>query len=150
MTAFVTAGVGFLISVLWVDLMHDVLGVRRRGEVLPAGALDSIATYYRRVTVDAYPMNRLVAVVMAATLGGLVAEITTGGVPAWTAWTCLVLAGSAVGLAGLRTVQHAQRLGRRGDDPAAQTLLARSVGRDHLCCLVATVATLVIQLGFAR
>ena len=61
LTAFVTAGAGFLLAVLWFDLMFDVQALPHRGHELPEHTLASIAGYYRRVTTTARPMNRLVA-----------------------------------------------------------------------------------------
>ncbi len=61
MTPFVTAGAGFLLAVLWFDLMFDVQTLRHRTGVLPKPVLDSIAGYYGRVTGAARPMNLLIA-----------------------------------------------------------------------------------------
>ena len=44
MEAFVTAGAGFLLAVLWFDLMFDVQALG--GGVLPEDKLASIADYY--------------------------------------------------------------------------------------------------------
>ena len=52
MTAFVTAGAGFLLAVLWFDLMFDVQTRRSAANVLPTEVLASISAYYRRVTTD--------------------------------------------------------------------------------------------------
>ena len=64
MHTFAAAGAGFLLAVLWFDLMFDVQTRKHTGEVLPPEVLTSISAYYRRVTTEAYPMNRLVALVM--------------------------------------------------------------------------------------
>src|SRR5260370_41725318 len=61
----VAAGAAFLLAVLWFDLMFDVQTRKRIENPLPPEVLASISAYYRRVTTDAYPMNRLVALVMA-------------------------------------------------------------------------------------
>ena len=53
MAAFVTAGAGFLLAVLWFDLMFDVQVIGHRGAVLPEAVLASIAAYYARVTTRA-------------------------------------------------------------------------------------------------
>ena len=50
MSPFVTAGAGFLLAVLWFDLMFDVQAARQPGGDLPEEVLASIAGYYRRVT----------------------------------------------------------------------------------------------------
>src|SRR5260370_16932877 len=68
MPSFAAAGAGFLLAVLWFDLMFDVHTRKHAGDVLPPEVLASLANYYRRVTTDAYPMNRLVALVMVLTL----------------------------------------------------------------------------------
>ena len=50
MLAAITAAVGFLIAVLWFDLMFDVqVWPHRRADLLPEPVTESIATYYRRV-----------------------------------------------------------------------------------------------------
>jgi hypothetical protein len=85
--ALVTAGAGFLLAVLWFDLMFDVQALRGRERELPEEVLASIAGYYRRVTTTARPMDRLIALVMLATLAGIVAELVRGDTPAWVAWT---------------------------------------------------------------
>jgi hypothetical protein len=150
MSAFVTAGAGFLLAVLWFDLMFDVQARGARGErVLPEPVLASIAAYYRRVTTAARPMNRLVAATMLATLAAIVVEIASGETRAWVAWSSLALALAAIALAGARTVPNAVRLGARGDDSASQSALARSILRDHLRCFAAIAAVLVLQLAFA-
>ena len=95
MTAFVAAGGGFLLAVLWFDLMFDVQVLGHGGGELPAPVLDSIAGYYARVTIAARPMNRLVAAVMLATLGTIVAEIVNGKPSHWVAYASLALAAAS-------------------------------------------------------
>jgi hypothetical protein len=141
-----SAGAGFLLAVLWFDLMFDVQVVGHRGVDLPAAVRESIATYYARVTTAARPMNRLVATTMFITVGALVAETARGDLPAWRTWPALVCAIAAVGLAAGRTVRNAVRLGTRAGDAQEQSRLARRVLRDHLVCIAAITAVLVLQL----
>ena len=143
-TAFVTAGAGFLLAVLWFDLMFDVQALRTPGPELPEPVLASIAGYYARVTTDARPMNRLVVVAMAVTLVALVVQT-----PRWEAWASLVPAALAIGLAAVRTVPAARRLGGRRDLPAVQSRVARAIGRDHVASFALIATVLVLQLGFA-
>jgi len=140
------AGLGFLLAVLWFDLMFDVQVRGHHEVVLPARTLDSIAAYYRRVTTAARPMNRLIALVMLVTLGALVGEILQGDVRTWVAWLSLVLAAIGIGLAAARTVRNAVRLGSQTDDAEDQSARARSIFRDHLVCVVAIVGALALQL----
>lgn len=147
--AFVSAGAGFLLSVLWFDLMFDVQVVGHHGAVVDEGPLASIAGYYRRVTTAARPMNRLIAIVMLATLVAIVAEIVNGDVPRWAAWSSLALAAAPILLAAGHTVPSAARLGSRRDPVDYQSSLARTILREHALCAVAISALLALQLAAA-
>jgi hypothetical protein len=122
-SAFVTAGAGFLLAVLWFDLMFDVQTIAHRGHELPEQALASIAGYYARVTTAARPMNRLIALVMLATLAAIVVELTGGHRASWVPWASLVLAVPPIALAGGHTVPSAARLGTRRDPVQRQSQL---------------------------
>ena len=144
------AGAGFLLAVLWFDLMHDVQVLRPRAGTDPVESVRSIARYYRRVTTDARPMNRLVALVMVVTVAFVVAEVVGDDVRPWVAWTSLVLVGAAVSLAAVRTVGNAVGLGAHVDRLTSEDdAIARSIGRDHVLCLVLISALLVVQLAWA-
>jgi hypothetical protein len=140
------AGSGFLIAVLWFDLMFDVQTRRHAGPTLPLEVLASISAYYRRVTTDANPMGRLVAVVMGLTSVAIVLEIVQGDGRRWTGWLSLAIALCAFGLTGARTLLNAVRLGRAADPPDVQTRCARTIYRDHLFSLAAMTVVLGLQL----
>jgi hypothetical protein len=149
MQASVSAGAGFLLAVLWFDLMFDVQAAGHVGAVLPDPVLASIAGYYRRVTTEARPMNRLVAAAMAGTVASLIVELARATGPGWMRGSSVVLAAAPIGLAGARTVPNAVRLGTRADEPPQQSALARSILRDHLLCAVSIAALLAVQLATA-
>jgi ER membrane protein SH3 len=144
--SLVAAGAGFLLAVLWFDLMFDVQALRGRAAPLPEAVLSSIAGYYRRVTTTARPMDRLIALVMLVTLAAIIVEIVRGDVSAWVGWTSLVLAAAPITLAATRTLPNAVQLGAREDTVDRQSALARSVGHDHLLCLASIAALLVLQV----
>jgi hypothetical protein len=148
MNAFVAAGAGFLLAVLWFDLMFDVQVIGRSEPVLAEEVLASIAAYYGRVTTSARPMNRLVAAAMLGTLAAIIVEIASGDEPGWLAWLSLGLAAGPILLAGSHTVPAAVRLGGRADPPERQSALARSILREHLLCFAGIAALLLVQLGF--
>ena len=152
MTPFVTAGAGFLLAVLWFDLMFDVQALRRgrSADDLPEEKLAAIAAYYRRVTTEAQPMNRLVALVMLGTVAAVVVQLADDAEPDWVATSSLVPLVTAVTVAGARTVPNARRLGASSDGPARRTELARAILHEHLICLAAIVSVLILQLGWAR
>jgi hypothetical protein len=150
MEAFVAAGAGFLLAVLWFDLMHDVQVRGHDPDVeLPEPVLLAVASYYRRVTTDARPMNRLVAAAMLATVVAVVVELVAGLEPGWVPWTTFALVIFPVGLAGRRTVPSAVRLGARRDDLTTQSKLARAIHRDHWFCFVCIGLALILQLASA-
>jgi hypothetical protein len=146
--ARVTAvGGGFLLAVLWMDLMFDVQVWRLgAGAAADAAVVASIATYYRRVTTDAFPMNRLIAVVMLVTL------VAAG----WRVWSArrrrglhaaaFALAAGPIALAAVRVVPAAVRLGSAIDAAPVQTALAQAILRNHLACLVAILGFTGLQV----
>ena len=146
MNAFVSSGTGFLLAVLWFDLMFDVQTRRHAGSALPREVLASISAYYRRVTTEAYPMNRLVVLVMLLTMAAIIAEIVQGGNPWWIGWGSLLLAGSGFVPTMMRTIPNARRLGGGEDSPEEQSRLARAVGRDHMLGFARMAAVLCLQL----
>ena len=147
----VSACGGFLLAVLWMDLMFDVQVLRypRPTRELPENVLGSIAAYYRRATTDARPMTHLITVVMLIGIATLLVQAFTSDGPRWPAFASLALAGGPIGLAAVRIVPNAIRLGARTDSAQQQTELARSICRDHLLCLASVAAFLAVQLSAA-
>lgn len=138
---------GFLLAVLWMDLMFDTQVRGATGDQLPEPVLASIAAYYRRATTTSRPMSRLIAAVMVVLIGALVARAVGGGDRVRLTVASAVLAVAPILLAGVRTVPNAVRLGGRGDEPADQTRLAISVYRDHLVCFALVAAFLAVRLS---
>jgi hypothetical protein len=149
MHTYVAAGAGFLLAVLWFDLMFDVQTRKHAETPLPAEVLASISAYYRRVTTEAYPMNRLVASVMLLTLVAIVVQIAVAepwAGPWYIGWGSLLLAGSGFVPTLRRTVPNARRLGRGTDPPDVQSTLARAICRDHMLSFTRMSAVLALQL----
>jgi hypothetical protein len=145
-TSLLTACSGFLLAVLWMDLMFDaqVLAGRNPDGELPESTLDSIAGYYRRAVTGSRPMSRLIAVVMLALLAALGFRAVRGHDPSWIVVASGLLAGTPILLALTHTVPNAVRLGSRSGGAAEQTALARSIWRDHLVCAACVLAFLVL------
>ena len=141
-----TAGGGFLLAVLWFDLMFDVQA-RRLDDADGDARLASIADYYRRVTIEAYPANRLVGLVMLSTIAGSLFQVIRA--PAGRARTLVALAlvAAPVALAARRVLPNAMRLGARTDPLPFQRQLARAIWRDHVLCLLAIIAFLALQVA---
>jgi hypothetical protein len=136
MQAFATACAGFLVAVLWFDLMHDVLA-RGAGRPTDEGLL-TIHRYYRRVTTDAFPMNRLVLLAMLCLLAALVAELVGDSVPTWAPVTSLVLAVPPIVLSR-KVVRMAKALSTPDE--------AKTILRDHVFCFVCISAVTAVQLA---
>ncbi len=142
---------GFLLAVLWMDLIFDVqvLPHRHSGEQIPEAVLASIAGYYHRATTSSRPMSTLIAVVMLIMVTALTIRAALGHDPGWLVAVSAALVGTAILLALTHTVPNAVRLGRREDSPVDQTRLARSVFRDHALCLGLMLAFLGLWLAAA-
>lgn len=148
MEVVTAAGAGFLLAVLWFDLMFDV---QVRHDPVDPAAVRSIAGYYRRVTTDARPMNRLVALAMLVTLVSLgfqVVAVADGDAPVW-ALVAVPLALGPILLAGGRTVPSAVRLGRTTGGGPDEVTLARRILDDHLLCFAGIAGVLVVQIVLA-
>ena len=135
---------GFLLAVLWFDLMFDVQALPHTGDVLPEPVLASIAAYYRRVTTDAFPMNRLVAAVMLVTIAGSVYALAHGS--GWRDGVALVSCVAPIALAAVRVFPNAVRLATRADSLERQSALARAICYDHIACVAAIGLFVLLQL----
>jgi len=153
--ALLAACGGFLLAVLWFDLMFDVQVHAHAGApaLLPDATLASIAAYYRRVTTDAYPMQRLIALVMGIAVVGSVWTVRSPS-QRGLRWLALVAAIAPVALAGERVLPNAVRLGMRADPLDVQSALARAILVDHVLCFgsiaVFTAAQIALAVGRPR
>ena len=150
MQALVTAGAGFLLAVLWFDLMFDVQVLAYRGEVVPESVITSISTYYKRVTTDAGRMSRFIAFVMVVTVLAIVGQIVESDGAVAARWLSLVLAVVPIAVAATRTVPRAVRLGAGHDPFVARMAAARMICAEHLFCLCSIATLLVVQLVWMR
>src|ERR1700704_5690464 len=132
MHTFAAAGAGFLLAVLWFDLMFDGETRKHPGDPLPPEVLASISAYYRRVTTDAYPMNRLVALVMLLTLAAICAEIVQGDDPWWIGWGSIALAPTRGGSAAPR-IRRKNNRGSRARFFAITCSVLRACSRFSSC-----------------
>ena len=119
MRGVLIGGGGFLLAVLWMDLLFDLQTLahpRRAGDV-PEPVLASIAAYYRRVTTEASPLGHLIGLVMLITLGGAVVDLVRGGGPFPARMAAVALAGVPIGLAAARVLPRGSRRGDRTAGP---------------------------------
>ena len=139
---------GFLLAVLWFDLMFDTaaLPFAWRGQDVSMQAVDVIAAYYRRAVIASFPMNLLVAVMMlgalACALWRLAFDVET---PLWVRAVCVVLVGAAVVVALLKTVPEARRLGQQNDPLPVQATLAVSILKAHIAFFAMMLSFVILQ-----
>jgi hypothetical protein len=142
----ITMGGGFLLAVLWFDLMFDVQVWPYWGqETLPEDVLASIAGYYARVTTDAAPMNLLVGGVMFLTIGAVIWNLMRGPQQLWVRVGTLILLSVPVAAAQMVIFPAAQQLAIRADGLTVQTELANAIFTAHVACFVAIALMLVLQ-----
>jgi hypothetical protein len=139
---------GFILAVLWMDLMFDRQALARsaRSGPLPEDVLASIAGYYRRVTTDAHPMSRLIAAVMVVTVVGSAYRLLRGDQPVWAQAAALVLCAAPIALAAVRIVPSAVRLGARADASEEQCRRAHEIARAHVLCFLAMGVFVFLQI----
>jgi hypothetical protein len=135
------APAGFLLAVLWMDLMFDAQYFT--GE--PAAAATSIAAYYRRVTLDAGWMTWLIAAVMFVTMVGTVLQLRRSSAPRWQRIATALLAFGPIALA-LAVVFPAARELAVATSPANQLDLVRLIAWSHVACFAAMGGFLAIQI----
>ena len=136
--------IGFMLAILYIDLMFDVMSVphRRSGATLPREVLDPITHYYGRVTRNPY----VLMFVMLTTTIFLVLQIVYGLTPRWAAYGSLAAMGLAM-VAGIVKVIPAARRLASGKDPAeVRTRLIHGVFTAHVLLLVCILVLAVIQL----
>jgi hypothetical protein len=150
MHALLAACGGFLVAVVWMDLMFDVQVWQGPPPPapLPEPIVASIASYYARVTTTADPMGRLVGIVMLLTIGGTLWTVPRTQRRRWPLVT-LALCGLPIGLAAVRVFPNAVALGTRAASIEVQSELARSICTDHVACWVLILAFTIAQIGLA-
>jgi len=146
MPRLLAACAGFLLAVLWMDLMFDFQALGGP-PVLPEAVLSSIAAYYARVTTRSWPLGAAIGTVMAIAVGGALIQVLRRCESRRRDVLGLVLVAVPVGLALLRVFPNAVHLGMSSDPAAARTDLARAILHDHLVCLVFIAGFLALQLS---
>ena len=148
-TSLITGCAGFLLAVLWMDLIFDVqvFAHRYAGDELSERVLKSLSAYYHRATTTSRPMSKLIALVMVVLLAALGFRAIGRHDPGWLMVTSVALGSVPILLAAIRTVPNAVRLGNRSGSLAEQTRFARSICHDHLLCVGCMAALLVLWIA---
>ncbi len=149
MSRLLAACAGFLLAVLWMDLMFDFQALGG-ATTLPEPVLASIAAYYARVTTGAWPLGAAIGTVMAIAVGGALVQVLRRRESRGRDVLAFVLVAAPVALAFVRVFPDAVRLGTSSDPPAVRTGLARAIFHGHLFCLASIAGFLALQLSDRR
>jgi hypothetical protein len=137
--------IGFMIAVLYIDLVFDIsaLPYRRSRAVLPDDVLAPIASYYRYITRNPY----LLMFVMLTTTVSIVAEIMYDLVPPWVGYSSLFLIGFAMTAATVKVIPTAQRLASGKEAVDSQTRMVHSIFPYHIVLLVSILLLAAVQFS---
>lgn len=136
--------IGYLLAVLWIDLIFDFPAVpyRNKPGVLPEEVLVLMTGFYRRIAGRPF----LIFIIMLVGLAALLDELVRGLVPAWVAGVSLFLFLAPTVNAILRVMPTARRFGSRVDSLEKQTELAHGFMFMHGSSFVMISLLLVVQL----
>ena len=137
--------IGFMLAVLYIDLMFDVTAVpyRRTNAPIPSDVVETIARYYRRITQNPYV---LMFVMLTATLC-IVAEIVYDLAPRWVGYSSLFFMAILVIAGGGRVIPMAQRLASGKDAEDARTRLVHAMFPGHVVLLISILLLALVQFS---
>lgn len=137
--------IGFMIAVLYMDLVFDIsaLPYRKTKAPLPKHILEPITTYYRYITKNPW---LLVFVILTAAVC-IIAEVKFNLVPRWIGYSSMVLIGMIMLLGMLRVIPAAQRLASCKDIEEKQSSLVRSLFPCHIVLLIGVLLLAVLQFS---
>ena len=136
--------IGFMLAVLYIDLMFDVSAApyRHTGTTIPKEVLDPITNYYGRITQNPY----VLMFVMLTTTLCIVTEIVYGLAPRWVGYSSLILMGMSLVAGTLKVIPTARRLGANKDSDDVRTRMAHSLLPFHVFLLFDILILAAIQL----
>ncbi len=137
--------IGFMIAVLYMDLVFDLSALphRRDKGPLPPEVLDPIAMYYRYITRNPY----LLMFVMLTTLVCVIAQIVYRSVPRWAGYASLVLILVAMAGGTAKVIPTAQRLATAKDPVEARSRMVHSMLPFHLLLLISILLLAAVQFS---
>lgn len=138
---------GFMMAVLYIDLMFDVSAApyRKSNAPLPKAVLDPITHYYGRITQNPYVLM-FVMLTAALCIGS---EILYSLVPRWASYSSLFLMGLSMMTGTVKVIPTAQRLGAGTDSEEVRTRMIHSMLPFHVILLINILLLTAIQLRVA-
>lgn len=137
---------GFMLAVLYIDLMFDIMAApHKKNAVLPPLVLDSITHYYGRITQNPFVLT----FVMLTTALCLGAEILYDLVPRWASYSSMFLMVLSMMTAIVKVIPTAQRLGAGTGSQEERTRMIHSMMPAHLILMVNILLLTAIQFSVA-
>jgi hypothetical protein len=141
--------IGFMIAVLYMDMVFDVsaLPYRKTHANLPEHVLGPIVTYYKYITKNPY----LLIFVMLTTATCLISQVVYDLKPKRVAYSSLVLFILLMSITILKVIPTAQRLATGKDSKEKQTRMVHSIFPYHVTFLIVVIFLAVLQystIGF--
>jgi uncharacterized membrane protein YhaH (DUF805 family) len=140
--------IGFMIAVLYIDLVFDTtaLPYRRTKSVLPRDVLESITNYYGRITRNPY----LLMFIMTTAATCIISEIVFDLVPPRIGYSSLALFGVMMLISTLKVIPAARRLASGKESTERQIRLVHSLFPYHVLLLIAIIALTLLQFSTVR
>ncbi len=137
--------IGFMIAVLYMDLVFDISALphRRDKGPLPPEILDPITIYYRYITRNPY----LLMFVMLTTLVSIIVQIVYATVPRWTGYTALFCILFAMVGGTAKVIPTAQRLATGKDTVEERSRMIHSMFPFHILLLISILALAAVEFS---
>ena len=144
---------GFLLAVLWFDLMFDMqvhphLTTYNESGQLPLDVIRSIESYYQRITIDVSTLLPipLVGVIMILGIGTNMIRLVKSAEPLWQRVASLLLIAVPALTALFMIVPDAKALARLATGDPVQMALAVKIYYAHILCFISITAFILCQL----
>ena len=143
-TLILCACIGFIIAVMWIDLIFDALVLPHHNskDPLPEEVLATMSSFFKRITYKPF----LIFVILVGMFTIIIQQIINSSVPVWAAWASLIPILVSFGFAVSSVFPTARRLGSRVDTLEKQSELARSLFPIHAFVLIAMLLVLAVQM----
>ncbi len=140
--------IGFMLAVLYIDLAFDIstLPYRKNRAAIPREVLESIASYYRRVTSDPW----LLIAVMITSATCIIWEIVYGLVPPRVGYISIGLFAVLMLISTIKVIPAAHRLASGKESEENQIRLAYSLFPYHVAFLIIIIILAILQFSTAH
>jgi hypothetical protein len=140
--------IGFMLAVLYIDLAFDIsaLPYGKNKAAIPREVLESITSYYRRVTSNPW----LLMFVMTTSATCIIWEIVYRLVPPRIGYGSIVLFGVLMLISMFKVIPAAHRLASGKESEEKKIQLTYSLFPYHVALLIIIITLTLLQFSSAR